>query len=187
MKRIMLGIVVSFSIIVLTACSLGNSITPKDVVKDFLDKYKNQDNEVIDNLDDVIDEEYKGEYKERYKTLMINQYKNLDYKITDEVVDGNSAIVSVDITVYDYSNAIKDSNTYLSEHEEEFYKDTNENDTKKEIDNNKFLEYKLDLLEKVTDKKTYSIDFSLNKENDKWKLDSLSDTDIEKIHGIYEE
>jgi hypothetical protein len=43
------------------------------------------------------------------------------------------------------------------------------------------------LLEKVSDKKTYTIEFSLTKENDEWKMDSLSDTDIEKLHGIYSE
>ena len=51
----------------------------------------------------------------------------------------------------------------------------------------KFLEYKLGLLEDVSDKTTYTIEFSLTKEDDDWKLDSLTDTDIEKLHGIYSE
>lgn len=183
MKKIVISLLVTLSVLVLSACSLGNNISPKDTVKSFLDKYKNQDQEVIDDLEDTISSEYTGEYKERYKELMINQYKNMDYQITDEVVDGNTALVTAEITVYDYSNAIDNANDYLTEHEDEFYKDEKE----KIVDNEKFLEYKLKLLENVSDKKTYSIEFSLTKEQDVWKLDSLTDTDIEKLHGIYSE
>lgn len=199
MKKIFLAL----SVCLLSACSIGVANTPKEIVKEFLDKYKNQDSEVLENLDETISSEYTGDYKERYKTLMINQYKNMDYKITDEVVDGNTAVVTADITVYDYSNAINNADTYLSEHEDEFYKNSsdetsrendenvtnNENDPtgNKILDTEKFLEYKLGLLEDVTDKKTYTIEFSLTKEDGKWKLDSLSDTDIEKLHGIYSE
>ena len=122
----------------------------------------------------------------------------MDYKITEEVIDGDSAVVSVDITVYDYSNALNEADRYLSEHEDEFYKKSEDETTKEEnntgskntnkvLDNDKYMDYKLGLLEKVKDKKTYSIDFSLTKEDNTWKLDSLSDTDIEKIHGIYSE
>lgn len=189
MRRVvsfLLLLVVTFS---MCACSLGKNETPKETVKDFLDRYKNQDSEVLDNLDEIISSEYKGEYKDRYKTLMINQYKNMDYKITDEIVDGNSAIVTVDITVYNYSSAIDEANDYLSKNEKEFMKESEDETTSDytNIDNDKFIDYKLSLLEKVSDKKTYSIEFSLNKEDDKWKLDSLSDSDIEKIHGIYSE
>ena len=199
MKKIILVVVLVLSMFILSACTLGNSDSPKDKVKEFLDKYKNQDSEVLSDLDETVSSEYTGEYKERYKTLMVNQYKNMDYKITDEVIDGNTAIVTADITVYDYSSALENADNYLTEHESEFYKNSSDETTRenekndndktdtKEIDNNKFLDYKLGLLENVSDKKTYSIDFSLTKENDTWKLDSLTDTDIEKIHGIYSE
>ena len=183
MKKIVISLLVIISVFALSACSLGNMISPKDTVKSFLDKYKNQDQEILDDLDETISSEYTGEYKERYKDLMINQYKNMDYEITDEIVDGNTALVTADITVYDYSNAIDNANDYLTEHEEEFYKDEKE----KSIDNEKFLKYKLGLLENVSDKKTYTIEFSLTKEQDGWKMDSLTDSDIEKLHGIYSE
>ncbi len=198
MKRIVLAVVITLSMFILSACTLGNSDSPKEKVKAFLDKYKNQDSEVLSDLDETISSEYTGEYKDRYKTLMVNQYKNMDYKITDEVIDGNTAIVTADITVYDYSSALENADDYLTKHESEFYRNSSDETSKeessenkitdnKEIDNDKFLEYKLGLLEKVSDKKTYTIDFSLTKENDTWKLDSLTDTDIEKIHGIYSE
>ena len=202
MKKIVLAVVITLSVFVLSACTLGSASSPKDKVKEFLDKYKNQDSEVLNDLDETISSEYTGEYKERYKTLMVNQYKNMEYRIIDEVIDGNTALVNTEITVYDYSNALDNADKYLTEHESEFYKNSsdettrdNENTTEnnnvktdtKEIDNDKFLDYKLDLLESVSDKKTYTIEFSLTKENDTWKLDSLTDSDIEKIHGIYSE
>ena len=183
MKKIIIGVFLMISVTVLCGCSLMKGMTPKDKVREFLDSYKNQDQDVIDNLEEIVSSEYKGDYKDRYKSIMINQYKNLDYKITDEIIDGNNALVTAEITVFDYGTAISDADEYLTTHEKEFYKETDE----KELDNDKFLDYKLDLLEKVTDKKTYTIEFSLNREDKDWKLDSLSDTDIEKIHGIYKE
>lgn len=203
MKKILLGLLV----VSLTACTLGTSNAPKEKVKEFLDKYKNQDSEVLSDLDESISSEYTGEYKERYKTIMVNQYKNMDYKITDEIVDGDTAIVTADITVYDYANAINSANTYLSEHEDEFMSkstdettkenettsngkgDTTTSNTDSSLDNDKFLDYKLGLLENVSDKKTYTIEFSLTKDKEKntWNIESLSNSDIEKLHGLYEE
>lgn len=194
MKKIFLGLFV----ILLTACSFGMNNTPKAKVKELLDRYKNQDSSVITNLEDVIDDEYSGEYKDRYKTLMLNQYKNLEYKITDEIIDGDTAIVTVDVTVYDFGSAIDAANTYLDEHEKEFYKKTVksdeltegeniENEAKTTIDYDKFLDYKLNLLESVVDRKTYSIDFTLTKEKDDWILDNLTDESIKKLHGLYTE
>ena len=190
-----------FFVILLSACSLNMNNSPKAKVKELLDKYKNQDSSVITNLDDVIDSEYEGEYKDRYKSLILNQYKNLEYKITDEVIDGDTAIVSVDVTVYNYGSGIDAANTYLEEHESEFYKkDLSDNNlvtpnndenapqtSQNTIDYNKFLDYKLDLLEEITDRKTYSIDITLTKENNEWVLDKLTDDAIKKIHGLYTE
>ena len=33
---------------------------------------------------------------------------------------------------------------------------------------------------------TYTIDFKVKKENNKWIVNDLSENDIEKIHGIYD-
>ena len=178
MKKTLIG----FFIILLSACSLMANNTPKEKVKELLDKYKNQDSMVISELDDVISNEYTGDYKERYKTLLTNQYKNMEYKITDEIIDGNTAVVTADVTVYNYASSIETANEYLRKHEEEFYKEDTEDKT---IDNDKFLDYKLDLLEETTDRKTYTIEFTLTKEDKEWKLDDLSDDNISKIHGLY--
>ena len=177
MKKTLIG----FFIILLSACSLIQTNSPKEKVKELLDKYKNQDTVIITKLEDTISSEYKGDYKDRYKKLMINQYKNLEYKIIDEIIDGDTAVVTADVTVYDYGSAIENANEYLRNHEQEFYKD----EEKKKIDNDKFLDYKFNLLEEVEDRKTYTLEFTLTKEDKEWKLDDLSSKNISKIHGIY--
>ena len=43
----------------------------------------------------------------------------------------------------------------------------------------------LDEMKKMTDTTTYTIDFNVNKDDDKWVVEQPSQTDLEKIHGIY--
>lgn len=194
-------IVIALFVLLLSACALGKANTPKEKVKEFLDKYKNQDSEVLKDLDEIVSNEYSGDYAERYKTLMINQYKNLEYNITDEIIEGDQASVVTEITVLNYSSAVDSANAYLSEHQNEFMSssssasesrdsnasDETSTDENSTFDNDRFLDYKLGLLENVSDKRNYTIEFTFRKENDKWVMDSLSETDIEKLHGLYSE
>lgn len=196
-------IIVAIMVIVLSACTLGVNATPKQKVSEFLDKYKNEHTDVIDQLKDTIESAFTNDdYKSRYKTLMTNQYKNMKYKITDEVVEDDTAVVEVEVTVLNYGAAISNADTYLKEHKDEFKKDTTKktNDenttidddkittTDSDIDEDKFQDYKLSLMEKVTDTVKYKIEFTLTKDDkNEWKIDSLSDTDLEKLHGTYVE
>ena len=51
----------------------------------------------------------------------------------------------------------------------------------------KFIDYKIKQLKDVTDKAKYDITFYLSKdENDEWVLDDISDSDRQKLHGLYE-
>lgn len=169
------------SIFLLTGCtSLMN--TPTDKVEEYLDKYKTVDNEIVDQLEKVVDEvgTMNSDNKDKYKELMKKQYQNLSYKIKDETIDGDKATVETEIEVYDYKTSMDASDRYLSEHNDEFLKED------KTVDNDKFMTYKLESLEKVKDKVTYTINFSLTKDKDgKWKLDEISDTDRLKLHGLY--
>lgn len=190
MKKALLGALV----LLLCACSLGMANTPKEKTKEFLDKYKNQDQEVLSDLDNIVSSEYSGDYATRYKTLMTNQYKDLEYEIVDEIIEGDTATVVAKIKVYNYSSAINSANTYLSENQNEFMLNASDETTNdpnntitNTIDNDKFLDYKFGLLESISDKVTYTIDFSFRKENGKWIMESLNETDIEKIHGLYSE
>ena len=120
-----------------------------------------------------------------------------------EIIEDNNAVVEAEITVYDYGSAIKKANEYLNSHPDEFKKEdkktakeedtvtTNEksdetdNITATDYDEDKFMEYKISEMEKVTDTVKYTIEFTLTKVNGEWQLDQLSNSDIEKLHGIY--
>lgn len=212
-------IIVAFMVILLSACTLGSAVTPRQKVSEFLDKYKNQNTDIISQLEETIETDITNtDHRDRYKTLMTNQYKNMEYEIIEEIVEEDNAVVEVEITVYDYASAIRNSNDYLNNNPDKFTNedqatiDTDDNtennndtdmineenaedETTKESDNDsgiignydedKFMDYKLSQMENVTDTVKYTIEFTLTKVNDEWQLDELSNSDIEKLHGIY--
>ena len=165
MKKIFLALFV----ILLSACTLGAATTPKQKVSEFLDKYKNENSDIIEDLVNTIKNDIKvADHQERYKTLMTKQYKNMKYEIKDEIIEDNNAVVEAEITVYDYGSAIKKANEYLNSHPDEFKKEdkttakeedtvtTNEKSdgasvTNTDYDEDKFMEYKISEMEKVTD------------------------------------
>ena len=150
--------------------------TPTRRVEEFLGKYQAIDSSVLTELDSVVDEsDYSDEYKEEYKELMIKQYQNLSYKIKNEQTDGDNATVIVEIEVFDYNNALNEASDYIEEHPEEF-------EEEEDIEH-----YKINAMKEVTDKASYTINFSLVKDNKKWVLEKISDSDLEKIHGLYED
>ena len=115
-----------------------------------------------------------------YKDVIKRQYKDLKYKITDEVVTNDKAVVTTEIEVYDLRKVTDDADKYLESNKEEFYKEgTTTTDT------SKFWNYKLENMKKMTDRVKYTIDFSLTKIENEWKLDDLLETDRQKIHGLY--
>lgn len=177
-KKIFVGIMVLF-----LAVGCGNMMnTPTKKVEEFLSKYQTQDEKVLAQLDEVIDSSgtMTKYQKDKYRDLMKKQYQNLSYKIKDETIDGNNATVQVEIEVYDYASSISESETYLTTNKEEFIKE----DTK-EVDDEKFMDYKLKQLSLVKDKVKYTINFTLTKTDDKWILDDITEIDRQKLHGLY--
>ena len=140
--------------------------------------------------DNSIPDDYTGEYRSKYKEIMTNQYKNMEYKIINESIEGNEAVVDAEITVYDYSSVMNNASEYLKDHIEEFKKDAQEltdEITDNDYDQDKYNEYRLKKLEEATDKINYTIEFNLTKKDKKWVIEPLSDSDIQKLHGLYEE
>lgn len=181
MKQIKKVIVMVTVLFLVVGC--GNMMnTPTKKVEEFLSKYQTQDKDVLDQLDDVIKDAGTmiEDQKKDYRDLMKKQYQNLSYKIKDETEDGDNATVQVEIEVYDYGKAINKSETYLTTNREEFL-----DEEKKEIDSKKFLDYKIKQMKDVKDKVKYTINFTLTKIDDKWKLDDISDIDRQKLHGLY--
>ena len=181
MKQIKKALLVVVVLFLVVGC--GNMMnTPTKKVEDFLSKYQTQDKDVLDQLDDVIKEAgtMNDDQKEEYRDLMKKQYQNLSYKIKDETEDGDSATVQVEIEVYDYGKAISEAETYLTTNRDEFL----DEDTQ-EIDSEKFLNYKISQMKDTKDKIKYTINFTLTKVDDEWKLDDISDIDRQKLHGLY--
>ena len=124
-------------------------------------------------------EDFTDEQKKEYKELMKNHYKNLKYEIKDEVVNGDNATVTVEIEVTDYSKIMTDADSYLENNPSEF---NNENGT---YDVSLFTKYRLDKLKEAKEKVKYTLDLTLTKVKDEWVLDTISDMDEAKIHGMY--
>ncbi|MBQ7136888.1 MAG: hypothetical protein IJO43_02790 [Bacilli bacterium] len=177
MKKFLLVIT---TVLLLVGCeSVMNNPTKR--VETFLNKYQTMDSEVLSQLDTTLnnDNTLTNEQKKEYKELMKKQYQNLTYTIKDEEVDGDTATVKVEIEVYDFNKAMTDSDNYLLENQDEFIDEENE------IDNEKFMDYKINQMKNTKEKVKYTIDFTLTKENDQWMLDNVDEITRQKIHGIY--
>lgn len=180
MKKIILCL--GIFLFVLTGCT-DMTNTPSKKVEEFLGKYQSMDKDVLNQLDKIVkeDETMTDDEKTDYKSLMEKQYQNLSYKIKSEEIKGNSATVDVEIEVFDYVNSINKTKEYYAKNKSEFVDENNN------LDNKKFIDYKIKELKKVTDKIKYQMTFNLTKSSGKWTIDDISDSDLEKIHGLYVE
>ncbi len=156
--------------------------TPTKRVEEFLGKYQIMDSDVTNQLDHIMEKDVTltDEQKTKYKSLMEKQYQNLSYKIKDETIDGDTASITVEISVFDYQNAIEKSEKYIQENEKEFQTD-GEKDIEKEMD------YKIKQMESVTDKVQYTLYFRVRKDDEekRWVLEDQEEDSILKIHGLY--
>ena len=176
MKKFLLIITTLF---LLAGCdSVMNNPTKR--VETFLNKYQTMDSEVLEQLDNTlkIDNTLTDKQKKDYKDLMKKQYQNLIYTIKDEEVDGDNATVKVEIEVFDFNKAMTESDNYLLEHQDEFITD-------EEIDNEKFMDYKIKQMKNTTEKVKYTIEFNLTKTDNNWTLNNVDEITRQKIHGIY--
>lgn len=182
MKKYNKLLIVIISLFFIVGC-VNLKKTPTKKVETFLSKYQTHDKEVLDQLDGVINEAglLDQEQKDQYRKIILNQYQNFSYKIKDEIIDGNNAKVVTEITVYNYGKAISEAEAYLSSNRSEFITDLDTDN----INYKKFLDYKIKKMADTKDKITYTINFTLTKTDKEWKLDTISDVDRQKIHGLY--
>lgn len=177
MKKIFILI---FSIFLLTGCTFFYKSPSKSVEK-FLNNYKDNSESVITELNNYLDtEELSKSEKEKYKEVYIRQYSNLKYIIKNEKVDGNKALVDVQITVYDYNKVNKESNNYFLSNQDKFIKSNGD------IDIDKYFNYKINRLIETKDTITYTLTLKLNKVNDVWEIEPLTSEQLSKLHGTYE-
>lgn len=167
-KKIFFGLLFITFVAFITGCEMGN--TPSSKVEELFMKYQKIDDDITLGINDVLMEEnITDEHKDRYRKILEKQYRNLSYEIKDEFIDGDNANVIVEIEVMDYKKAVNDlvfdSSVY----------------TKESYDNEK-----LNRLENVTDKVTYTLELTLFlNEDGNWKLNALTNDEIKKIQGMY--
>lgn len=169
-------------IVLVTACGVEDmSNTPTRQTELFLQRYQSLDAGVMNDLDRVIAEEvnFNTNQRDRYRKLMSSHYEDLTFNIKNEEVNGDDAIVTVEIEVRDYSRAVENADQYLESNPDEFSDDLGEHDLER------FVDYKIGLLEESEEKVKYTLNISLNKVDGKWKVNQLSQTDLDKINGMY--
>lgn len=167
-----------FLLFILVGCSKTTN-TPKGEVQKLFSNYMNLSSDVLIQLDNVIgNEDLTDDEKSLYKDILKKQYQDIKYKIKNEVINEDNAIVSCEVEVYDLRKSIDDADKYLSEHKDEFYENDKYNSTK-------FWNYKLNLMKNEVSRVNYTIDFTLTKIDNEWQIDELLDTDRQKIHGLY--
>ena len=166
MKKILL--------IILILISLGcerNLNTPTESTEEYISNYQNLSDDVVKDIEKKVnDEDLTEKDKKRYKSLIEKQYQNLSYKITNEEIIEDKAIVDLEIEVLNYGYSLNDSKKYYEEHKEEI---------------EDYNEYRLNQLEKVTDKIKYKITISLTKYDGIWKVDKIDDNTLRKLQGLY--
>lgn len=210
MKKIIVAFILGLFLLV--GCD-NTKNTPTSKVEQYLGKYQKLDTDVSKDLDGVLakDENMSDDQKKEYRGLLEKQYQNLSYKIKNEEVKGNTATVDVEIEVLDYQSSITKSKEYYAAHQDEF-KDNKQNDNEKEKDRKdsdkndtlgekaeevkddiaenidniaSFIDYKIKELKNVDTTIKYDLTFNLTKEDGVWVIDELSDTDRQKLHGLY--
>lgn len=179
MKKILL---VLFAVMFFTGCETSNMMnTPTKKVEMFLENYRTLDEKVVEQLDETVDEsmEFNDAQREKYKALMKKHYQSLNYDIKDETIDGDTALVTVEIEVKDYSKVMNEADLYLEENKNQFKNEEGN------YDKSLFMDYRLEQLSKATETVKYTLELTLTKVDDEWRLDNISDSDQQKINGIY--
>lgn len=161
------------------------SNTPTRKVEEYLNNYQTYDDNVFKDIyDDVADifntTNLTDNEKDRYEKLMKKNYSDMTYEVKDEMVDGNNAIVTVEINVKDLAKVKEKSEEYLDNHKDEFQ---NEEGL---LDNNSFHKYLFEHFDKDSEMITYTLEFSLYKdEKGEWNLNPVTKEQKQKIHGTY--
>ena len=103
MKKIL--IIIFFCVFL---CGCQNK-TPQDAVKNYLEQYRNFTKEVTNNLKEKIDTlKLTTEEKSESFLAMKKQFVYLKYKIRNTNYQGDEAIVTADVNVFDYRNYNKE-------------------------------------------------------------------------------
>lgn len=178
MKKIL---VVLCAVLLFTGCSCSmNDNKPEEAVETFFEKYRAKDDDIITQLIDTIkNEDLNDKSKEKYQDLMEKQYDSFAYVIKDIKEENDEAVATVELTVLNYRSGVLKAEEELKSNPEKF------NDEEGNFSEEKYMDYKIEKMQEVTDTTTHTIELSLTKENGMWKVNQLSSDDISKLHGLY--
>lgn len=182
MKKIWIAILSLFTVFAIAGCGMTDN-TPTKRVEEFMNKYQSLDSDVLSQLDKVVsnDQTMEDDQRKDYTSLMKKQYQNMSYKIKDEKIENDTATVTTEVEVYDYRSALNNAETYYASNQDEFQDDDGN------IDHKKYMDYRIKEMQKVTDRKKYELVFTLTKEDDQWTMDDITDSDRQKLHGLYQD
>ncbi len=155
-----------FLIFLLSGCVSNDAKTP---VKEYLNAYQNHSDKVTVSLNELIkNENLTKEQQDIYELIMKKQYVDLAYHIDNVTYDGNKAIVTATIEVYDYNHSKKEA--------------------LKEYENTPELNYKdlqLTYMKRENKRIKYTLSFSVYLDNDKWVIENPDYITLQKIHGVF--
>ena len=164
----------------LTGCVIGDA-KPSDEVRDFLNRYKENDTVIVNELNDYLSNtDYTEDQRKDYKDVYLRQYSNLEYDIKDEVINGDKAVVTVQIKVFDYYKTNTTVDDYFVTNNNEFVLEDGL------VDNDKMFNYRLNKLLSTTNTVEYTMEINLTKVDGNWEVQALSQDDLNKLHGVFE-
>lgn len=178
MRKVFIGFLSLFCFFLIVGCE--HNLSARETVSQYLDLYVNLDSQVVGQLEELASKEYTNHrLKDLYIDVMKSQYSTMHYQIVSERYDGDEAYITTRITVRDLYKVQRDANAYLNEHPENFRLSNGD------YDEEKFLNYKLEEMDKTVTTTMYDIEIKLLKQDEKWEVMQPTNQDLEKIHGIY--
>ena len=162
----------------LTGCS-SESLSANSVARNHLEKYRSLDEVVMKKIDETfLNDSLSLEQQKEYKEVLKRQFLDLEYEVLSEKYNNSEAIVDIKVSVYDYFQTNQKVKLYSEENTNEFMDEGT-------FSTYKFNEFLLTALKEETKRVSYNIKLNLEYVDNNWKLKSLSQEDLEKIHGIY--
>ncbi len=177
-KKLLIAGIIALVVIVLGVVGIclllkgGHTKTPIDLTKEYMNKYKNCDSEIVKNIKYPFDDEITDAQKKKYKEIIKSQYMALDYEIAEEHVGEEDAIIKVQFSVLDYKSSYDKATSYLALYGQD---KTNE----------KKVDYKISEMEHTQEKEQYSIEFTFHKLDGKWHMMDLLEADLQKLAGTF--
>ncbi len=174
MKKIFLCF---FLVFFLSGCARSYATEP---VRDYLNKFRNSEEEVTIALNELLRQEnLLAEQEELYRLIMKKQYVDLEYKIVSEKYNRDHAEITVELTVYDYEQSRIDAEREMQEHKNEYEM------TDGSINKEKYFDLQLNYMKKEKRRVKYTVNFDVNLQGEIWVLENPTREVIEKIHGLY--